>query len=137
MQAVDATKTDKLLGLFTQSHMEYKLFADPKTQPTLTEMTAKALEILRKNGNGFVLLVEGGRIDTAHHETTARLALDEAVEFQNAVEYVKKNTNEEDTLIVVTADHSTALTVAGFIVREIFFHSLAFFRYFLILASRL
>ena len=100
--------------------MEYKLLADPKDQPTLTEMTAKALEILSKNENGFVLLVEGGRIDTAHHETTARLALDEAVEFQNAVEYVKNNTKESDTLIVVTSDHSTVLTVGGYMVSKIF-----------------
>lgn len=97
--------------------MEYKLLADPEDQPTLVEMTAKALEILLKNKNGFVLLVEGGRIDTAHHETTARLALDEAVEFQKAVEYVKSNTNESDTLIVVTSDHSTVLTVGGYMVR--------------------
>lgn len=96
--------------------MEYKLLSDPQVQPTLTEMTAKSLEILKKNNNGFVMLVEGGRIDTAHHETTARLALDETVEFQKAVEYVRNNTSEDDTLIIVTADHSTALSVAGYMV---------------------
>jgi len=64
-----------------------------------------------------VLLVEGGRIDTAHHETTAKLALDESVEFQKAVEFVKSNTNENDTLIIVTSDHSTVLTVGGFMPR--------------------
>lgn len=96
--------------------MEYKLLSDPQTQPTLTEMTAKALEVLKKNEKGFVLLVEGGRIDTAHHETTAKLALDEASEFQRAVEYVKNNTNEDDTLIVVTSDHSTVLSVGGYMV---------------------
>lgn len=116
LQAVDAATTDKLLGLFADSHMEYKLLSNVHAQPTLTEMTAKALEILKKNENGFVLLVEGGRIDSAHHETTARLALDEAVEFQNAVEHVKSNTNEDDTLIVVTADHSTVLSVGGYMV---------------------
>jgi alkaline phosphatase len=80
-------------------------------------MISKSLEILKKNENGFVLLVEGGRIDTAHHDTTAQLALDEAVEFQKAVQYVNENTNEEETLIVVTSDHSTVLTVGGFVVR--------------------
>jgi alkaline phosphatase len=98
--------------------MEYKLLSDPQMQPTLSEMTAKALEILKKNKNGFVLLVEGGRIDTAHHKTKARLALDEAKEFQNAVEVVREQTNEQDTLIVVTADHSTVLTVGGYMVRH-------------------
>jgi alkaline phosphatase len=114
MDALTSDNTDKILGLFAQSHLQYKLLSDGLNQPTLTEMTAKALEVLKKNENGFVLLVEGGRIDTAHHETTARLALDEAVEFQKTVEYVKKNTNEDDTLIVVTADHSTVLTVGGY-----------------------
>jgi alkaline phosphatase len=85
-------------------------------QPSLTEMAEKALEILKKNKNGFVLLVEGGRIDTAHHETTAQLALGEVVEFQKAVQLVKDNTNEDETLIVVTSDHSTVLTVGGYLV---------------------
>lgn len=97
--------------------MDYNLLADLKVEPRLHEMTAKAVEILKKNPKGFVLLVEGGRIDTAHHETTAKLALDETNEFQKAVELVKNKTNETDTLIVVTADHSTPLTAAGFIPR--------------------
>lgn len=117
LQGIDAAQTDKILGLFASSHMDYKLLSDPQVQPSLTEMTTKALEVLRKNNKGFILLVEGGRIDTAHHETTARLALDETVEFQKAVEYVRNNTSEEDTLIIVTADHSTALSVAGYMVR--------------------
>lgn len=112
--ALDASNTDKVLGLFANSHMEYKLLVDPAVQPTLTEMTSAALDVLKKNANGFVLLVEGGRIDTAHHETTAMLALDEAKEFQKAVEHVKNHTNEDDTLIIVTADHSTTMTVGGY-----------------------
>lgn len=114
---LDVSAIDKVFGLFANSHMEYNLKADLQTEPRLHEMTAKAVEILQKNPKGFVLLVEGGRIDTAHHETTAKLALDETNEFQKAVEYVKNNTNETDTLIVVTADHSTPLTAAGFIPR--------------------
>lgn len=92
------------------------MLADEATQPTLTEMVQKAVEILKKNENGFVLLVEGGRIDTAHHDTLAQLALEEANEFQKAVECAKNNTNEEDTLIVVTSDHSTSMTVSGYMV---------------------
>lgn len=98
--------------------MEYKMLSDAETQPTLVEMTAKALEILKKNDKGFVLLIEGGRIDTAHHETRARLALEETVEFDKTVGYVKSNTDDDDTLILVTADHSTVLTVGGYMVRS-------------------
>lgn len=94
------------------------MLADDFAQPTLTEMTMKALEVLKKNENGFVLLVEGGRIDTAHHETLAQLALSEANEFQKAVAFVRNNTNEEETLIVVTADHSTSMTVSGYMVKH-------------------
>lgn len=111
--AINATTIDKVLGFFADSHMEYKLLADTN-QPTLMEMTAKSLEILKKNANGFVLLVEGGRIDTAHHATTAKLAIDETVEFHKTVEYVKSITSDEDTLIIVTADHSNVLTVGGY-----------------------
>lgn len=104
--------------------MEYKLLADPTLQPTLVEMTSKALEILKKNENGFVLLVEGGRIDTAHHDTRAQLALDETVEFHKTVDFVRQNTNEDDTLIVVTSDHSNVLTVGGYMV-NFFDHSVS------------
>lgn len=96
--------------------MQYKLLAEELNQPTLKEMTAKALEVLKKNDKGFVLLVEGGRIDHAHHETRARLALHETIEFDKTIEFVKENTDEEDTLIVVTADHSHVFTVGGYTV---------------------
>lgn len=112
--SLDASKNDKILGIFSNSHMQYHLLSDELNQPTLTEMTAKSLEVLKKNVNGFVLLVEGGRIDHAHHETRAKLALEETIEFDKAVEYVKENTNEDDTLIVVTADHSHVMTVGGY-----------------------
>lgn len=123
---------DKALGLFASSHMDYKLLADEESQPTLTEMTAKAIEMLERNPNGFVLLVEGGRIDTSHHRNQAQLALSEVVEFHKAVEYVKENTNEEETLIVATADHSHPFTIGGYLVRfflnfEHFFEHSKFF----------
>lgn len=87
-------------------------------EPSLLEMTKRALEILQRNSDGFVLLVEGGRIDHAHHDGIAQRALQETVEFEKTVEYVRNNTNEDDTLIVVTADHSHAFTMGGYAVRE-------------------
>lgn len=56
----------------------------------------------------------GGRIDHAHHATLARLALDETVEFHKAVEAIIDQVNLEDTLIVVTADHSHTMSVGGY-----------------------
>jgi alkaline phosphatase len=117
--SVEASKVDKLLGLFTHGHMEFNLLSDQEVQPSLTEMIAKSLTILKKNEKGFVLLVEGGRIDSAHHQNMAKLALDETHEFQKAVALVREQTNEKDTLLVVTADHSAALSVTGYMVRKI------------------
>lgn len=62
----------RLLGLFTESHLEYNLEASPK-QPTLEEMTAEAIKVLQKNEKGYFLFVEGARIDMAHHETWVRV----------------------------------------------------------------
>lgn len=90
------------------------MLADAQQQPTLLELTSKALEVLGKNENGFVLLVEGGRIDHAHHGTMSQLALSETVEFHKTVEYAKSVTNEQDTLLLATADHSHVFTVGGY-----------------------
>jgi alkaline phosphatase len=94
--------------------MQYRLLADRINEPSLLEMTSKALEILKKNDKGFVLLVEGGRIDHAHHETRAQLALHETAEFDKTIEFVSNKTNDEETLMVVTADHSHVFTVGGY-----------------------
>lgn len=62
--------------------------------------------------------MEGGRIDHAHHKNYARLALDEAAEFDDAVKTVLDNTNPEETLIIVTADHSHSFTINGYPLRN-------------------
>ncbi|KAG8233249.1 hypothetical protein J437_LFUL013511 [Ladona fulva] len=117
LQAVDASSTDYLLGLFDSSHMEYHLLSNNSKNPTLAEMTGKAIEILSKNPKGYVLFVEGGRVDHGHHDTTAHLALDEAVEMAKAVKVADNATDEKQTLIVVTADHAHTMSFAGYPVR--------------------
>lgn len=94
--------------------MKFRLTADASVQPTLEEMTKKAIEILSKEKNGFFLFVEGGLIDTGHHLTTARTALDETVELSKAVQKAVDMTSEDDTLIVVTSDHSHTMTMSGY-----------------------
>lgn len=114
--AIDAKKTDHLLGLFERSHMEYEYdrAKDTAGEPSLTEMTAKAIDILSKNKKGYVLMVEAGRIDHAHHAGNAYRALTDAVELSNAVRKALEKTNSKNTLIVVTADHSHTFTIAGY-----------------------
>jgi alkaline phosphatase len=60
-----------LMGLFANQHMSFAIDNDPSIQPSLTEMTKKALKILKKSTEkskeGFFLMVEGSRIDMANH----------------------------------------------------------------------
>lgn len=77
-------------------------------------MTKKAIEVLSKEENGFFLFVEGGLIDHAHHRNKARLSLDETVELSEAVRQAMDMTSEDETLIVVTSDHSHVMTMSGY-----------------------
>lgn len=110
---LDYDNTDNLIGIFANSHLDYNLDNDG-SQPTLKEMTAAAIGILRKNPNGFFLFVEGGRIDHAHHETRAKKALDETVQFDEAIQWAYELTNPNDTLIVISADHGHTMTINGY-----------------------
>ncbi|XP_059142191.1 alkaline phosphatase-like [Physella acuta] len=112
--AVDPLKTDYLFGLFTSSHMTYELERNPTEEPSLTEMVDKAIRILRKNPKGYFLLIEGGRIDHAHHDNYGKRALEETYELDNAVKKVGQMVSIQDTLTIVTADHSHAFGIAGY-----------------------
>ncbi|XP_059052250.1 membrane-bound alkaline phosphatase-like [Achroia grisella] len=102
-----------LLGLFHDDHMAYHL-QSTTNQPTLEEMVEIAIKILSKSSKGYFLFVEGGRIDHAHHDSLAHLALDETVEYSKAVKKAKEMTNEAETLVVVSSDHAHTMTVAGY-----------------------
>lgn len=108
--------TDRpVLGLFERDHMEFEAQRadDAGGEPSLTEMTLKALDIL-EGQDGYVLMVEAGRIDHAHHLGAAALALGEAVELDRAVAAVMARVDLSDTLVIVTADHSHNFTMAGY-----------------------
>ncbi len=115
--AINPNTTDHLLGLFEPSHVHYeadRVAHDKAGEPSLTEMTTKAIDILKKNHNGFFLMVEGGRIDHAHHASNAYRALTDTQQLAVAVQAAMKKTNPEDTLIIVTADHSHVFTIGGY-----------------------
>lgn len=114
--AIDARKTDHLLGLFEPSHMRYEAdrSGDIAGEPSLADMTTKALEILKKNKKGFYLMIEAGRIDHAHHAGNAYRALTDTIALSDAVKAALAGTDPRDTLIVVTADHSHVFTIAGY-----------------------
>ena len=119
MMELDPKRTRHALGLFDASHMAFNRDRIDKQldEPSLPEMTTKAIDILSQNKKGFFLMVEGGRIDQAHHYGNAYRALSEAVEFSNAVRAALTKVDLDDTLVVVTADHSHTLTMIGYSAR--------------------
>lgn len=123
LKLVDQSTNDYLFGLFAPSHLFYHLEAldtgRDAIEPTLEEMTEKAIEILSKGENGFFLFVEGGLIDSGHHDNLARVALDETLEFSKAIDMARKKLSEDDSLIVVTSDHSHTMSYSGYAVSYI------------------
>ena len=113
---LDISDTDYLLGLFSDGHMQYEdVRADQQTQPSLPEMTQAAINILQKNEkNGFFLMVEQSNIDHAHHKTRASASLLETMILDDAVEMALSLVDIEDTLIIVTSDHSHTMSMAGY-----------------------
>ncbi|MFV0476519.1 MAG: alkaline phosphatase [Parahaliea sp.] len=114
--AINTASTRKVLGLFNESHMQYEADRsnDIAGEPSLTQMTATAIDILDNNDEGYFLMVESGRIDHGHHAGNAYGALSEAIELSSAVAAARAATNPEDTLILVTADHSHVMTISGY-----------------------
>jgi alkaline phosphatase len=116
LEAADPQRTGKLLGLFEPGHMQYEHDRDrgPDGEPDLEAMTRFAIEALSRRDEGYVLLVESGRIDHANHDGNAYRALDETTALSRAVQAAVDMTSDEDTLVVVTADHSHVLSFAGY-----------------------
>lgn len=102
-----------ILGLFGDSHASYE--ADrPDSEPSLADMTAKAIEILSQNENGFYLEIESGRVDHANHATNAKRAMIDGKAFADAIALADEMTDDADTLIIVTADHEHAIAMNGY-----------------------
>lgn len=111
---MESASGDKLLGLFSYSGMADGIVnsqtknSSERTEPTLEEMTKKALSILEKDEDGFFLMVEGGQIDWAAHSNDAGTMLHEMIKFDDAVNTVYEwAKGRDDTIIIVTADHET------------------------------
>jgi alkaline phosphatase len=104
----------KLLGIFDDSHLTYRIDVNQSDDlkariPTLKEMTEAALTALADSPKGFLLQVEGARIDHAAHVSDAATLLWEQLEFDDAlrlvVEFARKR---NDTLVVVGSDHGNS-----------------------------
>lgn len=108
-QAVDPTATNRLLGLFEYSHMDYELdrAEDEAGEPSLAEMTRLAIQLLDQDPDGFFLMVEGGRIDHAAHANDAGRMIWEVIAFDLAVGVAREFAQKGDVLLIVAPDHGT------------------------------
>jgi alkaline phosphatase len=112
-----------VLGLFERSHMEYEYDrpTDLGGEPSVTDMTVKAIQLLaghsKRQDNGYFLMVEGGRIDHAHHEGNAFRAITDTEELDKAIGAAARMVDLRETLIIVSADHSHVFNIAGYPLR--------------------
>ncbi|MBB5019114.1 alkaline phosphatase [Chitinivorax tropicus] len=116
LTAVDGKAVNKLFGLFNKNHMDYELDRVKKSldQPSLADMTIKAIDVLSKNPNGYFLMVEGGRIDHALHGTNAKRVLEDTIAFDDAIKAALAKVDLSNTLLVFTADHDHTMTINGY-----------------------
>ena len=114
--AIDISTTKHLLGLFETGHMQYEhdRLHDKAGEPSLSEMAETSLAILKNTNKPFFLMIEAGRIDHGHHAGNAYRALTETIELSNTVELVLKNIDLNETLVIVTADHSHTFNIGGY-----------------------
>lgn len=122
--AADSAKTTKLLGLYNTGNVDGALdlkllkkgsvskFPD---QPDVVEQMKSAIKILSRNKKGFVLMVESARIDKYSHSMDAERAIYDTIMLDNAVKAAQEwsKANGNDTLILVTADHTHGVSVVG------------------------
>ncbi len=113
---LDWSAKRQVLGLFEPSHMQFEAdrLVSGANEPSLAAMTRMAIGLLGSAGKGFFLIVEGGRIDHAHHFGNAYRALVDTLAFDAAVAGALDMTNPAHTLILVTADHSHVFTIGGY-----------------------
>lgn len=103
----------KILGLFAKSSLPDAIMASHLANndgqiPSLTEMSARAIDVLSENKAGFFLLIEAGLIDWAAHYNDTGTMLHEMLVINEVIDHVLDWASErDDTLVVVTADHET------------------------------
>lgn len=109
LQGMRADKGEKMWALYGDKEMAYDLDRDPNQQPSIEEMTRKAIEKLSKDPDGFFLMVEGSKVDWAAHGNdpvgmaTDFLAFDRAC--GAALEFARKN---GETAVVILPDHGNS-----------------------------
>jgi alkaline phosphatase len=108
LAAVPAAPGTRVLGLFAGDYMAYESARAATTEPSLATMTREALDVLSTDPDGFFLMVEGGKIDTASHNRKYDLMTGEVLALDDAVATARAFADTHPgTLVIVTADHET------------------------------
>ncbi|MBD3422372.1 MAG: alkaline phosphatase [Chitinivibrionales bacterium] len=105
-----ALDSDKAWGMFASSHMDADMDRAEfnPTEPSIAEMTEKALEILAKDPDGFFIMIEGSQVDWAGHNNDPIYMVRDMIAFDDAVAAAVKFARENDnTLVVAFPDHNT------------------------------
>lgn len=120
LMSLDTQNTDYLLGIFAKNHLKFHHERDTSEagSPSLEQMTTAAIKVLMKNRNGFFLMVEEENTDLSNHLGTARVTLNEVLALHDAVSATMNMLEaagiKEETLVIVTSDHSHTLTISGY-----------------------
>ncbi len=103
---LSASTSDKIWGMFSETSLAYDMDRDPAKEPSLAEMTAKAIEVLSKDKDGFFLMVEGSKVDWAAHANDPIGLISDIIAFDKAVQvtldFAKEN---KDTVVIAVSDH--------------------------------
>ncbi|MDU8671653.1 alkaline phosphatase [Paenibacillus polymyxa] len=106
--------SSKLWGSFSPEALAYDLDRDASKEPSLAEMTTKAIDVLSKNDKGFFLMVEGSKVDWAAHANDPTGIISDVLSFDDAVkvalDYAKQNQN---TVVVAVTDHGNGGLTIG------------------------
>ena len=98
----------KILGLFNMGNMLFEIDRKDSQEPSLADMTTKALEVLSRDQDGFFLMVEAGRIDHAAHSNDIGAVISDTLAFDEAIKVAYDfQKNNPDTFLIITADHET------------------------------
>lgn len=109
-----AASGNKIWGMFAPGSLSYDIDRDPSKEPSLAEMTTKALDVLSKGNKGFFLMVEGSQVDWAGHSNDPMGIRSEIQAFDKAVKVAKEFADKDmNTVIIIATDHGTGGLTVG------------------------
>ncbi|WP_223305896.1 alkaline phosphatase [Massilia sp. NR 4-1] len=119
LNALKPAAGQRLLGLFADEALAGGSARDASRQPSLAQMTQRAIAGLSGNGKGFLLVVGNRHIEKALADSSARTALEEVQALDQALQAAiddmqRRDPGLKNTLIVATSTHDSTLVLNGY-----------------------